>query len=109
MSDVRAVFQGFGQAIIVIFICGLTVLGTAFLQRWEASADGYLDKVALILLFGVAALVSGTVVMACPAYLVLQQRIREGFLLLLLTIIWLVLMLGGILISIIFFDIHTIS
>ena len=53
-------------------------------------------------------LIAGTVVLARPTYLMLTQRINEGFLLLLATIIWLVLILGCVLVAIVFFHVHTI-
>ncbi len=76
------------------------------LQKWESPSDGYLDKVALLLVFVSAALVSGTLVLAYPSYLLLQQRLNEGFLLLLCTIGWLVLVLGSVLALIVFSDIR---
>ena len=78
------------------------------LQRWESSTDGYLDKVALLLLFAVSALVGGGLVLARPAYLILQQRLKEGFVLLVSTTVWLVLILGCLLVVVVFLDIHTL-
>ena len=78
------------------------------LQKWETRADGFLDDLALLLLFGIAALISGTVVLARPVYLMLRQRIGEGFFLLLSTIFWLVLVLICAIVVIVFFDVHAI-
>ncbi len=76
--------------------------GVTLLQRWEAPGDGYLDKLALVLLFVTAALVSALLVLAYPLYLVLQQRLREGFSLLLSTTGWLVLILVSVIAAIVF-------
>jgi hypothetical protein len=108
VSRFKLVLWGLLQTIIVIIICGLALLAAAQLQQWEASNDGFLDDLVLLLVFGVAALISGTAVLAYPVYLVLKQRIREGYTLLISTIIWLVLLLGCALIGIVFLDIHTI-
>lgn len=80
----------------------------AQLQKWEAPSNGFLDDLVLLLLFVTSALVSATLVLAYPSYLLLQRRLREGFLLLFSTIAWLILMLVGIIIAIVFFNIHTI-
>ena len=103
-----AIFWGLGQALCLVLVCGIAVAAVALLQRWESSTDGFLDKVALLLLFITAALVSGLVTLTRPAYLVLKQRLTEGVLLVLSTTIWLALMVGSILIVIKVFDIHTI-
>ena len=103
-----AVLWGFGQALSLVLICGIATAAVALLQKWESSRDGFLDKAALLLLFVTAALVSGVVILARPAYLVIKQRITDGVLLVLSTIIWLVLMAGAALIIIIIFDIHTL-
>ena len=103
-----AILWEFGQALSLLFTCGVAVAAVALLQRWEDSSDGFLDKVALLLLFVTAALVSGLAVLARPAYLVLKQRLTEGVLLILSTIAWLVLMVGSILIIIKVLDVHTI-
>ena len=103
-----AIFWGLGQALSLVLVCGISVSAVALLQRWESATDGFLDKVALLLLFVTAALVSVIVVLARPAYLVLKQRLTEGISLLLATIIWLALMVGFILIAIKVFDVHTI-
>ena len=102
------ILGGLIQAIIVILVCCITIIASNQLQKWESGADGFVDELALLLLFGVAALISGTVVLAPSAYLMLKQRTNEGFMLLLSTIVWLVLLLGCILIGIVFLDIHTI-
>ena len=104
----RAILWGFGQALSLVFVCGVAVAAMALLQRWESSVDGFLDKAALLLLFVTAALVSVIVVLARPTYLVLKQRLTEGVLLVLSTIAWLVLMVGSILIVIKVFDVHTL-
>jgi hypothetical protein len=104
----RAILWGFGQALSLVFVCGIAVAAVALLQRWEDSSDGFLDKVALLLLFITAALISMVVVLARPAYLVLKQRLTEGVLLILATISWLALMTGFILIVIKAFDVHSI-
>ena len=104
----RAIFWGLGQALCLIFVCGIAVAAVALLQRWEDSSDGFLDKVALLLLFITAALISMIVVLARPAYLVLKQRLMEGVLLILATVSWLALMTGLILIIIKVFDVHSI-
>jgi hypothetical protein len=104
----RAILWGLGQALALVLVCGVAVGAVALLQRWEASADGFLDKVALLLLFVTAALVSVIVVLARPAYLALKQRLAEGVLLVLSTTAWLALMVGSVLIVIKVFDVHTI-
>ena len=104
----RVILWGLGQAACLVLVCGIATTAVALLQRWESSTDGFLDKVALLLLFVTAALVSGLVVLARPAYLFLKQRLTEGVLLLLVTIIWLAIMVGFILIVIKIFDVHTI-
>ena len=96
------------QAFLTMFICGLATVVFTQLQGWESSTDGFVDKTALLLLFVTSALIAGTVVLARPTYLMLTQRINEGFLLLLATIIWLVLILGCVLVAIVFFQVHTI-
>lgn len=83
-------------------------MGTAQMQKWESPDDGFLDNLALLILFGLATLVSCTVVLARPVYLWLHQRTDEGFILLISTIGWLVILLACVFICIIFLDIHSI-
>jgi hypothetical protein len=104
----RAIFWGLGQALSLLFVCGVAVAAVALLQRWESSTDGFLDKVALLLLFITASLISLVLVLARPAYLLLKQRLTEGVLLILATISWLALMAGLILIVIKVFDVHAV-
>jgi len=108
MSNIRMVLWGLLQALIILFICGLAIVALTQLQDWESSTDGFVDKMTLLLLFVTSALLSGTVVLARPAHLMFQQRIKDGFILLLSTIVWLVLMLVCVLTIIVFFDVHTI-
>ncbi len=108
MSHTKTILWGLVQTLIVIIICIITLLGTAQMQKWEASSDGFLDDLALLLLMGVATLVCGTVVLARPVYLWLHQRTNEGFILLISTIGWLVILLGCVFLGIIFLDIHSI-
>lgn len=103
-----AALWGLGQSLFLVVVCGISVFAVALLQRWESSTDGFLDKVAMLLLFITAALISAMVVLARPAYLFFTQRLTEGVFLLMSTIIWLALMVGSILIVIKVFDIHTI-
>lgn len=103
VSNARAIFCGLMQASATVLFCGVAVRIVAQLQKWEAPNDGYFDTVALLLLFVTSALVSATLVLAYPSYLLLHQRLREGFLLLLSTVIWLVLILASILAAIAFF------
>lgn len=106
MNIKRLVLQALAQTVAIVLVCGVAVGVMRQLQRWESPTDGYLDKVALLLLFAISALVSAVLALAYPSYLVLQQRLREGLLLLLATVGWLVLILGGILTVIMFPDIH---
>ena len=108
MINIRTILWGLLQALVTVIICGLAILAFAQLQSWESCSDGYVDKIALLLLFVTSALISGTAVLARPAYLMLQQRINEGFQLLLSTIIWLVLILTCVFMGIVFLDLHTI-
>ncbi len=108
MSNTRAILWGLAQAVATVFFSGIAVGMVAQLQKWEAPSNGYLDDLVLLLLFVTSALVSATLVLAYPSYLLLQRRLREGFLLLFSTIAWLILMLVGIIIAIVFFNIHTI-
>lgn len=108
MSNIRTILWGLAQALATVLFSGAAVAAATQLQRWESSTDGYLDKVALILLFAVSVLVGGGLVLTRPAYLILQQRLKEGFILLLSTIVWLMLMLGCFLVVIVFLDIHTL-
>jgi len=102
------ILWGLVQALFTVLICGLATVAFTQLQGWESSTDGFMDKIALLLLFVTSALVSGTVVLARPAYLMLNQRIREGFFLLLSAIFWLVLVLICAIVVIVFFDVHAI-
>jgi hypothetical protein len=108
MSLKRAILWGFAQAISVLVLGGLAVGAAAQLQRWESSTDGFLDKVALALLLAISVLLGGLTVLGWPGYLVLQQRVREGVLVLASTTFWLVATLGVILILVILLDVHTI-
>ena len=108
LINLRTILWGFLQAIIVLFVCSMTVVIIYQLQGIESCPEGFLDDLAILLLFGVSALICGTVVIARPVYLLLQQRIQDGFFLLLSTIIWLVLILICVIVFIAFFDVHTI-
>ena len=108
MSNIKTIIWGFIQALIVIIICYITLLMTVQMQEWEAPRNGFLDDLILLVLVGVAALISGIAVLAYPAYLLLSKRTKEGFLLLFSTVVWLVLILGCFLAAIVFLDIHTI-
>jgi hypothetical protein len=97
---------GLGQALAALVVCAVAVVLVEKIQSWEDPNDGYLDSVALLLLFVTSALVCGTIVLACPAYLLLRLRLREGYLLLLSTAGWLVAMLGSVLAVIVFSDLR---
>ena len=94
-GNIRAVFLGLAQAVATFVVFSITIGAVSQLQKWESPADGYLDKVAILLLLGTSALISVTLVLAYPAYLMLSQRFREGFSILLYTILWLIIMLAG--------------
>jgi hypothetical protein len=96
LAKIRAIFWGLAQALVTTFVCGIAIGAVARLQVWESPRDGYWDDLAFLLIFVASALISASVVLAYPAYLVFQQRVREGFLLLFSTIGWLVLILVGI-------------
>lgn len=100
----RPIFWGLAQALAAVVICGLGVAAVTRLQRWESSSDGFLDKVALVLVLVASALVGGTVILGRPAYLALQQRAVDAFRLLLYTVLW----VGVLLVLIVFFDVHAI-
>jgi ABC-type multidrug transport system fused ATPase/permease subunit len=93
----KTIFHGLVQAVATSVVCFIAVGAVLQLQKWEAPNDGYLDDVALLLVFGVAALVSAALVLVYPAYLVFSQRLKEGFSLLISTILWLIVILVGIL------------
>ena len=106
LSNKSVILLGLAQAAATLVVCGVAVMLVEKLQQWEDPKDGYLDSVALVLLFITSALVSGTLVLAHPGYLLLQQRLREGYLLLLSTIGWLVAILGSILAVIVFSELR---
>jgi len=93
----RAVFLGLIQAVATSIICVIALGAVSQLQKWESPIDGFFDDVALLLIFIISALVSATLVLAYPAYLILSQRLKEGFSLLISTILWLIVILVGIL------------
>jgi hypothetical protein len=93
INYIKVVFLGLAQALAVLFVCAIAISALSQLQKWESSTDGYLDSVALVLIFVVSALVSATLVLAYPAYLLLSQRLKEGFSLLFSTILWLIIIL----------------
>ena len=97
MSWKRLILTSLAQASSTTLFCGLAVGAVAMLQKYEAGSDSYLDTVALLLLFVTSALISATLVLGYPSYLILQQRFKEGFWLLFSTVGWLVIILGGIL------------
>ena len=97
VSVFRAVFLGLVQAVATSVVSFVAVGAVLQLQKWEAPNDGYLDDVALLLIVGVAALTSAALVLVYPAYLVFSQRLKEGFSLLISTILWLIVILVGVL------------
>lgn len=92
----------------VLLLCGVAVGVASQLQRWESSTDGFLDKVALALLLVTSASVAGLLVLGRPGYLVLQQRVAEGLVVLVSTVAWLAAALAVILTLVVFLDVHTI-
>ncbi len=106
MSSIRAILWGLAQALATVLFSGIAVGMVVQLQKWEAPSDGYFDDLALLLLFVTSALISATLVLAYPSYLLLQRQLRAGFLLLFSTIAWLVLMLVTLIIAIVFFNMH---
>jgi hypothetical protein len=52
------------QALITLFICALGTLAYVRLQGWENPWDGFMDRIALLLVFVVLALVTGSVILA---------------------------------------------
>ena len=96
MSNVRTILWGFVQALVTVFVCGLAYIVFIQMQGWESCTDGFLDKITLVLLFVTSALVSATLVLGYPSYLLLQQRLKDGYLLLLFTVGWLMLIMLGI-------------
>ena len=95
MGNGKTVLLGLVQAVATSVVCVIAVGAVLQLQRWESPNDGFFDDVALLLIFVVSALVSATLVLAYPAYLIFSQRLKEGFSLLLSTILWLIMILVG--------------
>lgn len=95
VSNRRLVLWGLAQALATVLVCGVAVGISAKLQKWEGPGNGYFDDVSLLLVFVTSALVSATLVLGYPLYLLLRQRLREGFLLLLSTGGWLILIVAG--------------
>jgi hypothetical protein len=91
----RAVFIGLAQALATLVVCAIAMGTLLQLQKWESVANGYFDQIVFLLLFMTSALASATLVLAYPAYLLLKQRLREGFTLLISTVLWLILLLAG--------------
>jgi hypothetical protein len=108
VSHIKTILWGLAQALVTLFICALGTLAYIRLQGWENPWDGFMDRIALLLVFVVLALVTGSVILARPVYLILQRRINEGYLLLFSTIMWLVLILACVLAFMVSFDVHTI-
>lgn len=91
----KAVLLGLAQAVATSVVCVIAVGAVWQLQKWESSTDGFFDDLALLLIFVVSALVSATLVLAYPAFLIFSQRLKEGFSLLIYTILWLIVILVG--------------
>ena len=95
MSNRRLVFWGLVQASATFLVCTVAIGLESQLQKWEGPGNGYFDDVSLLLVFVTSALVSAILVLGYPLYLLLQKQIREGFLLLLSTGGWLILIVAG--------------
>lgn len=102
MSNRKLVFLGLVQASTTFLVCAVAIWLEEQLQKWEGPGNGYFDAVSLLLVFVTSALVSATLVLGYPLYLLLRQRLREGFSLLLATTGWLILILGSAIIAIVF-------
>lgn len=91
----KLVFLGLVQASAAFLVCALAIWLEEQLQKWEGPGNGYFDDVSLLLVFVTTALVSAVLVLGYPLYLLFQKQIREGFLLLISTGGWLVLIAAG--------------
>ena len=91
----KLVFLGLVQALATFLVCALAIWLEEQLQEWEGPGNGYFDDVSLLLVFVATALVSAILVLGYPLYLLFQKQIREGFLLLISTGGWLVLIAAG--------------
>ena len=95
LSSRKLVFLGLVQAVATFLVCALAIWLEDQVQEWEGPGNGYFDDVSLLLVFVTAALVSAVLVLGYPVYLFFRKQIREGFLLLISTGGWLVLMVAG--------------
>ena len=91
----KLVFLGLVQALATFLVCALAIWLEEQVQKWEGPGNGYFDDVSLLLVFVTTALVSAVLVLGYPLYLLFQKQIREGFLLLISTGGWLVLIAAG--------------
>lgn len=95
VSNRKLVSLGLVQALATFLVCALAIWLEEQVQKWEGPGDGYFDDVSLLLVFVTTALVSAVLVLGYPLYLLFQKQIREGFLLLISTGGWLILIAAG--------------
>ena len=83
------------------FIYTTVVISILFnAERWFTPVDSFLNPVLVLTLFMISATITGSLVLGRPIYLVAKGKIREGILLLALTLMCLAIFAGSLLLAI---------
>ena len=108
MTGKRIALVGLVQALgTVLYVALVVVLLTLAFSLGGPDGEGRqavenLRAAAILVLFIVSACISGTLVLGYPAVLALGQRIREAVTLVAATVAWLVLMLAGVIVAMVY-------
>ena len=99
--------MGLVQALGTVLYVALVVRLMTFVSRLgdpggEGQAVDNLQAVAILVLFIVSACISGAIVLGYPVLLALGQRVREAVALVGATVAWLVLMLAGVIVIMVY-------
>ncbi|MFH1484726.1 MAG: hypothetical protein ABIH46_01520 [Chloroflexota bacterium] len=91
MSNGKLILLGFAQALGTAIYCCLVGLFFMNSAAWFGRPNLFLAFATLLLLFIFSACITGGLVLGYPGYLILRQRVREGVILLVSTVAWLLL------------------
>jgi len=88
MNKLNLSLIGFFQALGVVIYCGLVVSFLQSSNKFFGTPPGFLGSVLILVLLVFSAAVSGSIVFGYPAYLALNQRIREAVTLIVYTLLY---------------------
>ncbi|MBI2906129.1 MAG: hypothetical protein HYX92_00590 [Chloroflexi bacterium] len=103
MSTGKLILVGLAQALGTVVYCVLVAFLVMNSRAWFGRPNVFFAFATFLLLFIFSACITGGLVLGYPGYLALRQRMREGAVLLIATVAWLIVFFALFLPALLFF------